>query len=227
MIKASSFLPNQSRIAPAEIARASVGAGLGIVITALLSSAWFGLPGATPLLIAPMGASAVLLFAVPASPLAQPYAFMGGHLIAAFVGVAIAQLIPDPVIAASLAVAGAIMGMSLLRCMHPPSGAVALTAVLGGAHVHAAGYAFVLIPVMLNSVLLLIAALAYNNITRRTYPHIAHPVVHPHATTYRSKLETADFERVIADYGETLAVGADDLEKLFNELIEKSLERSA
>jgi CBS domain-containing membrane protein len=82
------------------------------------------------LLVAPMGASAVLLFAVPASPLAQPWSIVGGNLVSATVGVACATWISDLVDAAALAIALAICAMFALRCVHPPSGAVALTAVL-------------------------------------------------------------------------------------------------
>src|SRR6185436_10202571 len=70
-----------------------------------------------------------------------------------------------------LAVFLAIAAMFALRCLHPPSGAVALTAVLGGPAVHAAGYGFVLVPVALNSLLLLGVALLFNNATGRRYPH--------------------------------------------------------
>src|SRR5258706_10586585 len=93
-----------------------------------------------PLLVAPMGASAVLLFAVPASPLAQPWSIIGGNLVSATVGVACAALIGNPVHAAALAVAVAVGAMFALRCIHPPSGAVALTAGLGGPAGHAMGF---------------------------------------------------------------------------------------
>ena len=110
-----------------------------------------------PLLVAPMGASAVLLFAVPASPLAQPWSIIGGNIVSATVGVACASWIADPVGAAALAVALAICAMFALRCVHPPSGAVALTAVLGGPAVHALGYRFVAEPIAIQSVTLLCA----------------------------------------------------------------------
>jgi CBS domain-containing membrane protein len=165
---ALSFLHSQSPIAPREIVRASAGACLGLLVTGWLSGWWFGSALAVPLLIAPMGASAVLLFGVPASPLAQPHAVIGGNLLAAAIGVAVAKLVPFPLPAAALAVTGAIAAMVACRCVHPPSGAVALTAVLGGPHVLAAGFGFVFVPVLLNSLLLTVAALAYNNATGRT-----------------------------------------------------------
>ncbi|VEA74072.1 HPP family [Serratia rubidaea] len=82
--------------------------------------------------VAPMGASAVLLFAVPASPLAQPWSIVGGNLVAALIGVSCGKLIGDPGLACGVAACLAIGVMFKLRCLHPPSGAVALTAILGG-----------------------------------------------------------------------------------------------
>ncbi|MER3609381.1 HPP family protein, partial [Klebsiella pneumoniae] len=81
-------------------------------------------------------ASAVLLFGVPSSPLAQPWSIVGGNVLSALIGVTVGMLVPD----AALAIAG----MYFLRCLHPPGGAVALTAILGGAGVHSEGYHFVL-----------------------------------------------------------------------------------
>ncbi len=217
-----SFLHSQAPIAPREIVRAGIGACLGILITGLVSTYWLGNLAAAPLLIAPMGASAVLLFAIPASPLAQPHAIIGGNLLAALVGVTAAHLVPIPLAAAALAVAGAVAAMAACRCVHPPSGAVALTAVIGGPHVLAAGYGFVAVPVLLNSVLLALMALLYNNATRHTYPHRAHPITPPAIVTIRPRLTKDDFEAAITGYGETLAIGADDLEALFDDLIDRA-----
>ena len=118
-----------------------------------------------------MGASAVLLFAVPSSPLAQPWSIIGGNG-GGPVGVACAQWIPAPGSAAGVvAVAVAIALMFQLRCIHPPSGAVAITAVFGGPAVRALGFGFVVMPVLVNSMLLLLLALVFNNLARRRYPH--------------------------------------------------------
>ncbi|MFY3842095.1 HPP family protein, partial [Achromobacter xylosoxidans] len=107
----------------------AVGALVGLFCTE-----WVGhhaLGSANPWFIAPMGASAVLLFAAPASPLAQPWSIMAGNFVSALIGVFCAQSIADPGVAAATAAALAIATMFWLRCLHPPSGAVALTAVLG------------------------------------------------------------------------------------------------
>jgi CBS-domain-containing membrane protein len=134
-----------------------IGALLGLTVSSLLSlwilgdfEAWY---------IAPMGASSVLLFAVPASPLAQPWNILVGNTIAAVVGVTCALFIASPTEAFSLAVALAIILMMTTDSLHPPSGAVAITAVLGGNAVHELGYAFVFYPVLLNSILLMVIAI--------------------------------------------------------------------
>ncbi len=152
--------------------RACAGSLLGILLTALISHKVLGAQ-ASLWLIAPMGASAVLLFAVPSSPLAQPWSIMGGNFVAAVVGVSCWYTLRDPLLAASAAIAIAIGCMLVLRCLHPPSGAVALTAVLGGPPIHDLGMSFVLNPVMLNSACLLAVAIAYNRFTGRNYPHRA------------------------------------------------------
>ncbi len=169
-----SFLPAAPSTNARERLRACVGALLGIALTGAVS-AWMlgpqtGLQMTALWLMAPMGASAVLLFAVPSSPLAQPWSIVGGNLVSALIGVACSQLITARVAAAGAAIFLAIAAMFLLRCLHPPSGAVALTAVLGGPAVQAAGYGFVAAPVALNSLLLLTVALLYNNATGRRYP---------------------------------------------------------
>ena len=221
-----SFLPEQVPTTYAERLRASVGAFLGIAVTGILSTGLFGHSSAAPLLIAPMGSSAVLLFGVPASPLAQPWSILGGNLVAALVGVTAAREIGSPLAAAAAAVAGAFAVMSLLRCIHPPSGAVALTAVLGGAHVTAAGYSFVLLPVLVNSAVLVVAALAYNNLTRRSYPHRPHAPIHPHPPISRLRLTSEDIEDALTDYGEALDISRDDLHKLFHELLGRAQRRA-
>lgn len=213
----SRFLPRQQATAPREIVRAAVGAGIGIGVTAAISTAWLGAATGAPLLIAPIGASAVLLFAVPASPLAQPYAMLGGNVLAALVGVTAAWLIPAPIVAALVAVAMAVAAMAICRCIHPPSGAVALVAVLGGSHVLAAGYGFVVVPVLLNSVLLVAVAMAWHQLTGQSYPHAAHPVP-PSAPAPVVGPTQSDYEAVIAAYGETLTIDAADLRMLYEAL---------
>lgn len=123
------------------------------------------------MLIASMGASAVLLFAVPHGQLSQPWPVLAGHGISALVGVTCARLIGDVPLAAALSVAGAIGLMHQFKCIHPPGGATALTAVIGGPGVTSLGYGFVWCPVLLNSLLIVGVAVAFNFLFKwRRYP---------------------------------------------------------
>ena len=139
----------------------TTGGLVGILGVALVSQTQLGLAGSASI-IASMGSSAVLLFAVPHGPLSQPWSVFGGHLVSAIVGVTCVKLIPAPVLAAAIAVALAIGAMHYLRCIHPPGGATALGAVLGGDAVHQLGYQFVITPVMLNAITILLVAFLFN-----------------------------------------------------------------
>ncbi len=114
-----------------------------------------------PMMVASMGAAAVLLFVVPSSKLSTPWAFAGGHLVSAVIGVTCALWIPHIALATAVAVGGAILAMHYLRCLHPPGGAAALMAVLGGESIHSLGYQYVLTPVLLNVVIMLVVTLTY------------------------------------------------------------------
>jgi len=143
-----------------------------IVILLIFHISRFFLGAGDLVLIVPsMGASAVLLFAVPHGALSQPWNVLGGHVISAIIGVSCGLLLPEPFIAASLAVGLAIGAMYYLRCIHPPGGATALTAVVGGEASHALGYQFVLTPVLLNALVMVLVAILFNFFFRwRRYP---------------------------------------------------------
>jgi CBS domain-containing membrane protein len=214
------FLPQANAGDRFEQMRAALGALFGLVLTGIVSYGVLGQSGAA-FLVAPMGASAVLLFCVPASPLAQPWSIVGGNLVSALIGITCARMIGDVALAAAIAGCLAISAMFVLRCLHPPSGAVALTAVLGGPAVHASGYNFALTPVALNSLVLVATALFYNNATGRRYPHrqaISQP--HPHKTadstpTQRLGFTAEDLDLVLERYNQVLDVSRDDLESIF------------
>ncbi|HDR9203199.1 TPA: HPP family protein [Burkholderia vietnamiensis] len=215
-----SFIPHPMTLGWRERMRSCTGALVGIATVGVTMRLLPGVPGLVPLLVAPMGASAVLLFAVPASPLAQPWSIVGGNLVAATVGVACAQWIADPITAAALAVALAIGGMFALRCVHPPSGAVALTAVLGGPAIHALGFGFVVVPIALQSAILLSAALVYHALTGHRYPHggvRADAQSQAGGAAPRGGFTRADLDAVLKRRGEWLDVDPDDLETLLRE----------
>jgi CBS domain-containing membrane protein len=215
-----SFMPAPMAASYQERLRGCIGALVGLAVTGFICTHAIAGGVASPLLIAPMGASAVLLFAVPASPLAQPWSIIGGNIIAGLIGVTCAQWINDPLLAAATAASLAIGAMFTLRCLHPPSGAVALTTVLGGPAISSAGYHFVLSPVALNSMILMLAAIVFNNATRRVYPHPQQPRPSVHATedrkpTERLGVHREDLDAVLQQYDQVLDVSRDDLEGLF------------
>lgn len=193
---------------------------LGIFLTGVLSRLFFNADSGLAWLVAPMGASAVLLFAVPASPLAQPWPFIGGNLISALVGVVCAEAVGFPAAAASIAVGVSIAAMFALRCVHPPGGAMALSTALAAPAIAQHGYAFVLSPIVINSVLLLAAAIAYNKLCGRRYPHFAHDHGNQHHTadappSERLGVTSADLNAVLKQYNEVLDISRDDLEEIF------------
>ncbi len=209
------FRPTLAPVPPIDWIRAGLGALFGLTLTGLATRMALGPTPSLPLLIAPMGASSVLLFAVPSSPRAQPWSIMGGTLVAGLVGVTMARLVGDPVLAAALACALAIGVMLALRCLHPPSGAVALTVVLGGPAVQAAGYGFVLSPVLLNSALLLASALAFNALMGRPYPAPAAAPARASADPAplgRLGFSAADLDAALKQYDRLLDVSRADLE---------------
>lgn len=225
--------PGLVRTSLRERLRVSAGALTGICLTGLVSSLALGGNGSVPMIVAPMGASAVLLFAAPASPLAQPWSILGGNLVAALIGVTCALFIPNVLIAAGVAIALAIAAMLVFNCLHPPSGAVALTAVLGGPTIHDAGYWFALSPIALNSVVLLSVALLFNNVTGRRYPHLAPAPGQPAQKTsdplpgHRIGPGESDIAAAIQDFDEVVPVSTDDLDLLFHKAQIRAFERQA
>lgn len=226
------LIPDAAPVSNRERLRAAAGAFVGISLTGLLGSLAFRLDPSLPAMIAPMGASAVLLFAVPSSPLAQPWSILCGNIVSAFVGVTVALLVPDIFLASALAISLAIAAMMALRCLHPPSGAVALTAVLGGPAVHSLGYGFILWPVAGNSLILLILALVYNNATGRAYPHGLRLGKASHGTADPTPIQkigfsSADLDEVLKEYDEVLDIDRDVLEMILRKTELRSWRRRA
>ncbi|MDR7335663.1 HPP family protein [Roseateles asaccharophilus] len=195
--------------------RVVLGAGLGVLLAGLLTHLFDG--ANLPWLVAPLGASAVLVFGVPASPLAQPWAVVGGNTVSALVGIACLHWLPlPPVGIAATAVALAIALMFALRCLHPPGGAAALLMVLTGM----LDWHFAFVPVALNSLLLVLAGMAYNSATGRRYPHAQHvsaasPAVG--ASVAPPRFGDAELDAVLARYNQVLDVPRDDLSGLLQE----------
>ena len=203
------FVPAPIAIDASERLRAISGAFLGILFAAGICHLLAGTPIMGAWLVAPLGASAVLVFAAPASPLAQPWAVVGGNVLSAFVGTLCALWIPDAMLAAAAAVALAVAAMLTFRCLHPPGGAMALSAVM----VHASNGNFSVGTALLNSTLLVGAGVAYNSFTGRRYPHVQmHPP--PSGVGAGARFNSEDLDAVVARYNQVLDVSRDDLEAL-------------
>ena len=193
-----------------------MGATLGILLTAILCHLLgANATGQWAWLVAPIGATAVLVFAVPASPLAQPWAVVGGNTLSALVGIACARWVGPVELAAALSVGLALGLMLALRCLHPPGGAVALLLALTGV----TDPVFVVFPVLTNSLLLVLAGIAYNNATRRTYPHMQlPPAVEVAGGDAHKRSIDADLDAVLARYNQVLDISRDDLKAVLEDI---------
>jgi CBS domain-containing membrane protein len=175
-------------------------------------------------IVASMGASAILLFAVPHGMLSQPWPVFGGHLIAAAIGVSCARWVPDSVLAGAIAVALTIAAMHYLRCIHPPGGATALTAVIGGERIHSLGYTYLLTPVLLNVIVLISVAVLFNS----AFPWRRYPAALARYLDTRRQAETSvstedetmiitreHLEMALKTMDKTLDISGEDLEKVY------------
>lgn len=193
--------------------RGAFGALLGISACATVAWVMAGITFEQVYLIAPMGASAVLAFAVPASPLAQPRSILGGNIVSGLVGLTVARLVPWPMPCAAVAVAVAILAMQHLRCIHPPGGAVALVTAMGGHPGAPLPWHFLLAPVALNSLTLVGAAVLYNNLSGSRYPH--RPEVLPeHRLPLPPTYSRADLEAVLDEMEDQPDIAIDDLDAI-------------
>lgn len=201
----------------------SAAGGLVGILAVLMVSHQL-MPGhAAYFIVASMGASAVLLFAAPHGALSQPWALVGGHLVSAAAGVTVASAIGDPTLAAAVAVALAIGLMYGLRCLHPPGGATALFAVLGGDAIHALGYGYLVTPVLLNVLTLLVVAVVFNYpFTWRRYPQAwqretaeAVCAVAPEAHPEKCMIQHSALVYALSQLDTFVDVSEDDLQRIY------------
>ncbi len=189
------------RVGIVEWLRVSLGAVLGVAVVGAISQWVEGASGWTQVawLVAPIGASAVIVFALPSSPLGRPWSVVGGNTLGTLTGILCAAWIGPPWLASGLAVGGAIALMLQARCLHPPGGAAALLAVL----THTTDWRFAFMPVALNSALLVGAALLWHAATRRAHP-AAQPV--PEALLPNTDDLSSAIDAAVARYGEVLDI---------------------
>ncbi|THT98439.1 HPP family protein [Lampropedia puyangensis] len=219
------FWPQTQRVDAREKWRICIGAFFGIFIAGMgayhFSHDLLGMGGVRMAwLIAPLGASAVLVFAVPSSPLAQPWSVIGGNTLSALVGIACLRWLPDPMIAAAMAVAGAIALMFALRCLHPPGGASALLMVLAGVD----QFAYALTPVFVDSLLLVLSGLVYNNLSGRPWPHALGAAAPQPALS--SRFSQADLDAALLRYNQVVDMNADDLADILRQAEANAYQRT-
>lgn len=204
------FWPAPLGIDGRERLRFIVGAVVGVFLTAWLSRWWAG-PGASgPWMVASLGASAVLVFGMPSSPLAQPWPVLGGSTLSALVGAVCSALLPDPVMAGAVAVGCAVALMVPLRCLHPPGGAMALYVVLTAGD----GWHLAAFPILFNVVALLAAGMVYNGLTGRRYPHPQR--AGGRASAVQGAFTASDVDAALSHYNQVLDVSRADLEGLLH-----------
>jgi CBS domain-containing membrane protein len=209
---------------------ASLAAAVAVALLGLVGALVHGDPLSAPWLAAPVAASAVLVFAVPASPLAQPWPVVGGNVLSAAVGLLVGHLIGDRAVAAGVAIGLAIAVMSLARCLHPPGGASAVVAALGGPGLLSAGDLFPVAPVGLGAVALVVLGWGYHRVSGHTYPHVAPTGVPGPGTTdpppaARVGFRTEDIDAVLARVGDAFDIGRADLAVLLREVERQALVR--
>lgn len=218
----ATIFPRQANVPHRERLISAAGALLSILLVGWASHHF--LAGTNmPFLAASMGASAILLLAVPHSPFSQPWALIGGQLIPALIGIACARLIPDLYLAGALAVGLSIVAMFYLRCLHPPGGGTTLQMVISNHGLQTLGYSALLAPVLMNSALMLIAALLINKLI----PGRRYPMPHNPPATKPAEAATApaspvklsvgqeDIYAAMEEIGAVIDVAEEDLERLF------------
>ncbi|HLT03430.1 MAG TPA: HPP family protein [Pseudomonas sp.] len=214
---------------PREWLRASVGVTLAMLACAWLNLEWYGLEP-TLLVLGPLGASAVLLFAVSSGALAQPWSLLGSYAVAcACAGLAGHFLGTQPLPAAALCLGVSLLLMYLLRCLHPPGGALAVCLVLGGADVHGAGLALML-PALSGALLLLVCALLYNNLTGVRYPKALASSNELHGTAdplpeQRAGVSPEDLRQALDEFEGFVDITPENLEELLRSTERHALRR--
>lgn len=224
------WLPHSIHTRPAEWLRAAIGVSLGIAFTFCICRQLYGLSIAI-ILMGPLGASAVLLFAVSSGALAQPWPIIGSYTLAAAVGWLMMALpavaIPD----GWLAVGGVglvVLLMSLLRCLHPPGAAVTLVLILSAEIMQPMGVK-VFLPVILCAFCLLFSATLYNNLTGIRYPKQPPPTdlhkTHDILPEQRVGFSEEDLDRALDKFGSFVDINRYDLEQIIRDTESSALRR--
>ena len=213
------FLPLANKLGYKDRFLIAAGALSSLLFASVSSFLIWGSYGSIPLLVAPMGATSILIFALPSSPLAQPWSVCFGNFISASIGVGCATLLGHHPFVASLAVGLSILVMFATSSLHPPGGAVSLLAVLGGTQIEHLEWYFVLGVVVLQSTCLVIIAAGFHHLRKVNYPQSARLSENLHRTgdpqiSARLGVTSADLDVILAKHGKLLDISRTDLQTL-------------
>lgn len=212
------WFPAAINTRPTEWSRAAIGMALGTMLSVWLCGQVFGMDVALHLL-GPLGASAVLLFAVSSGALAQPWSIIGSYLCAGVVALLVARVLGRTLGSACLAAGMTVILICWLRCLHPPAGGLAMSLVLADPASAALGWSE-LGAVMLGAGALLACALAYNNATRTRYPKgaIEAPAtpLGSTPTPVDAAITAADLKLALADMEQFYDIEPTELEQLIH-----------
>ena len=204
-----------------QILTPAAAACVAIIIVGVVSRTLIETTAVAHFLIASMGASALLLFVIPTSPLSQPWALFGGHMISGFIGVSCALLIDDFIIASAVSLTLSIVAMMYLRCLHPPGGATALIPILMVAEVHEVGFQFIFTPIAINTLTLLLVSLLVNRLVLHRH-YASHSVPEPlpvqeetEAIIQNSPFTAEDLEYAFEKMDSYIDVDEDDLFRIY------------
>lgn len=208
--------PPPSPLSLHEKLRTAWVAGVAIFLTGWIASLSID-GGGLKTLLASMGASAVILFAMPHSPVAKPWPLIGGHFISATIGIFCSHWVGPLWASAALAVGLSIFAMHLARCLHPPGGASALIPVLGGESVKALGFQFLLTPLALNVAVILLMSLLYQRLLLDGPPKPApQPGIAGPKPMERLGIQPEDIHAALAEMDEFIDVGERELNAIYN-----------
>ncbi len=223
-------LPDTPPLAASDILRTAVAIGVAVLLTGILSTALVS-DALAPVLIASMGASAIILLALPTSPLAQPWPFIGGQLISVAIGITVARWVESPLLACGLAALLTTFVMLRLRCLHPPGGAATLIPILAHHETQQFSYGHLLATVALNAFLLLLLVWGLNRLLGRAYPHQPRPPLpDPHGTgdplpTERTGVQDEDVRAALAREPVMPDIGAAELRRLMARAEDNAISR--
>lgn len=213
------FLPLPNPLGHRERCLIALGALSGLLFATWSSYLMWGSATTIPLLLAPMGASSILIFTLPSSPLAQPWPVCFGNTISAIIGIACATLLAHHPAVAALAVALSILAMFATRSLHPPGGAIALLAVLGGSQIDKLEWRYLIASVALQSVCLVMMAVVFHQSRKLNYPQSAKLKENLHQTgdtpiSARLGVTSTDLDAILAQHGKLLDISRHDLQTL-------------